>query len=46
MMLVKLKYNIAYFRVHGSYGTRLKGSSQDDVQDNKYLEREKNNLKI
>jgi stalled ribosome rescue protein Dom34 len=33
------------FRIHGGSGTRLKGGPQDVVQDSKYLEREKHQLK-
>lgn len=37
--------NIEHFRPHGGSGTRLKGGPQDVVQDRKYLEREKHQLK-
>lgn len=37
--------NIEYFHVIGGSGTRLKGGPQDVVQDSKYLEREKLQLK-
>lgn len=37
--------NVEDFRVHGGSGTRLKGGPQDVVQDSKYLEREKHQLK-
>ncbi|MDY0779322.1 hypothetical protein [Tenacibaculum sp. IB213877] len=33
------------FHVHGGSGTRMKGGPQDVVQDSKYLEREKHQLK-
>jgi stalled ribosome rescue protein Dom34 len=33
------------FHIHGGAGTRLKGGPQDVVQDSKYLEREKHQLK-
>ncbi|ULC57906.1 hypothetical protein MBM09_08230 [Flaviramulus sp. BrNp1-15] len=33
------------FHVHGGSGSRLKGGPQDVVQDSKYLEREKHQLK-
>ena len=33
------------YHVHGGSGTRLKGGPQDVVQDSKYLEREKHQLK-
>lgn len=34
------------YRIHGGSGTRLKGGPQDVVQDSRYLEREKNQLKV
>ncbi len=37
--------NIEHYRIHGGSGTRLKGGPQDVVQDSKYLEREKHQLK-
>jgi stalled ribosome rescue protein Dom34 len=37
--------NVEHFRIHGGSGTRLKGGPQDVVQDSKYLEREKHQLK-
>tara|TARA_R110000868_G_scaffold346902_3_gene608016 strand:- start:4762 stop:5172 length:411 start_codon:yes stop_codon:yes gene_type:complete len=37
--------NIEHFHVHGGSGTRLKGGPQDVVQDSKYLEREKHQIK-
>ena len=37
--------NIEDFHIHGGSGTRLKGGPQDVVQDSKYLEREKHQLK-
>ena len=37
--------NVEHFRTHGGSGTRLKGGPQDVVQDSKYLEREKHQLK-
>jgi stalled ribosome rescue protein Dom34 len=33
------------FRIHGGSGTKFKGGPQDVVQDSKYLEREKHQLK-
>ena len=33
------------YHIHGGSGTRLKGGPQDVVQDSKYLEREKHQLK-
>ncbi|MCD2259626.1 hypothetical protein [Psychroserpens luteolus] len=37
--------NIEHYRIHGGSGTRFKGGPQDVVQDSKYLEREKHQLK-
>lgn len=37
--------NVEDFRIHGGSGTRLKGGPQDVVQDSKYLEREKHQIK-
>ena len=37
--------NIEHFHIHGGSGTRLKGGPQDVIQDSKYLEREKIQLK-
>ncbi|QHI35650.1 hypothetical protein IMCC3317_09960 [Kordia antarctica] len=37
--------NIEHFRPHGGSGSRQKGGPQDVVQDGKYLEREKHQLK-
>lgn len=37
--------NIEHFHPHGGSGTRQKGGPQDVVQDSKYLEREKHQLK-
>jgi len=37
--------NVEHFHVHGGSGTRLKGGPQDVIQDSKYLEREKHQLK-
>ncbi|WP_296381518.1 hypothetical protein [Winogradskyella sp.] len=37
--------NIEHFNIHGGSGTRLKGGPQDVMQDRKYLEREKHQLK-
>ncbi|WP_142786299.1 hypothetical protein [Changchengzhania lutea] len=36
---------VEHFHVHGGSGTRKKGGPQDVVQDSKYLEREKHQLK-
>ena len=33
------------FRIHGGSGTKFKGGPQDVVQDSRYLEREKHQLK-
>lgn len=37
--------NIEHFKPHGGSGTRFKGGPQDVVQDSRYLEREKQQLK-
>ncbi len=37
--------NIEHFRIHGGSGTRFKGGPQDVVQDSKFLEREKHQLR-
>jgi hypothetical protein len=37
--------NIEHYRTHGGSGTRFKGGPQDVVQDSKFLEREKHQLK-
>ena len=37
--------NIEHFNIHGGSGTRFKGGPQDVVQDSKYLERKKRQLK-
>lgn len=37
--------HVETFKIHGGSGTRLKGGPQDVVQDSKYLEREKHQLK-
>ncbi len=43
--MVMLPSHIEHFRIHGGSGTRLKGGPQDVVQDSRYLEREKHQLK-
>lgn len=43
--LTTLQSNIETYHVHGGSGSRLKGGPQDVVQDSKYLEREKHQLK-
>ena len=43
--LKMLNSNIEHFHPHGGSGTRSKGGPQDVVQDSKYLEREKHQLK-
>jgi stalled ribosome rescue protein Dom34 len=43
--LVTIDSNIEHFHVHGGSGTRIKGGPQDVIQDSKYLEREKHQLK-
>jgi len=42
---VTIDSNLEHFRPHGGSGTRFKGGPQDVVQDRKYLEREKHQLK-
>ena len=37
--------NVEHYHVYGGSGTRFKGGPQDVVQDRKYLEREKHQLK-
>ena len=37
--------NVEHYRTHGGSGTRFKGGPQDVVQDSKYLNREKQQLK-
>nr|WP_321230035.1 hypothetical protein [uncultured Psychroserpens sp.] len=37
--------NVEHYKIHGGSGTRQKGGPEDVVQDNKYLEREKHQLK-
>ncbi|WP_323789537.1 hypothetical protein [Psychroserpens sp.] len=37
--------NVDHFKPHGGSGTKLKGGPQNVVQDSKYLEREKHQLK-
>lgn len=44
-ILVTIKSNVEHFHIHGGSGTRLKGGPQDVIQDSKYLEREKHQLK-
>ncbi|RNC87752.1 MAG: hypothetical protein ED556_00760 [Winogradskyella sp.] len=43
--LEQVPSNIEHFHIHGGSGTRFKGGPQDVVQDKKYLEREKNQIK-
>ena len=43
--VITILSNIEHFRPRGGSGTRLKGGPQDVVQDSKYLEREKHQLK-
>lgn len=40
-----IESNIEHYNIHGGSGTRLKGGPQDVVQDSKYLERQKHQLK-
>ena len=41
-----LNSNVEVFHVSGGSGTRFKGGPQDVVQDSKYTEREKHQLKV
>ncbi len=41
-----IQSNVETFRISGGSGTRFKGGPQDVVQDSRYLEREKNQLKV
>ncbi|MDC8003779.1 hypothetical protein POV27_06935 [Aureisphaera galaxeae] len=42
----RIDSEIESFRPHGGSGTRFKGGPQDVVQDSKYLEREKHQMKM
>lgn len=43
--IITVPSNIEHFHIHGGSGTRFKGGPQDVVQDRKYLEREKHQIK-
>lgn len=43
--MTTIESNIENFKIHGGSGTRLKGGPQDVVQDSKYLERDKYQLR-
>lgn len=43
--MITVESGVENYRIHGGSGTRLKGGPQDVVQDSKYLEREKHQLK-
>lgn len=43
--LYSIMSNVEDYRIAGGSGTRIKGGPQDVVQDSKYLEREKHQLK-
>ncbi|MCH9660149.1 MAG: hypothetical protein K0U54_04470 [Bacteroidetes bacterium] len=43
--VVRIESNVEDYHVGGGSGTRFKGGPQDVVQDSKYLEREKKQLK-
>jgi len=45
VVLRTLCKTVKHYNIHGGSGTRLKGGPQDVVQDSKYLEREKQQLK-
>ena len=40
-----VRSEVENYRIHGGSGTRFKGGPQDVVQDSRYLEREKHQLK-
>ena len=44
--LTTIASDIEHYKIHGGSGTRLKGGPQDVVQDSKYLEREKHQMKV
>ncbi|AXT20378.1 hypothetical protein D7030_04455 [Flavobacteriaceae bacterium AU392] len=44
--MITISSNIEHFHIHGGSGTRFKGGPQDVVQDSKYLEREKHQLRV
>lgn len=44
-ILTTVNSQVEDYHVHGGSGTRFKGGPQDVVQDSKYLEREKHQLK-
>ncbi|MGH1386741.1 hypothetical protein [Kordia sp.] len=44
--LQSIDSNIEHFRPHGGSGSRLKGGPQDVIQDSKFLEREKQQMKL
>ena len=43
--LSNIHSNIEHYHPHGGSGTRLKGGPQDVVQDSKFLERERHQIK-
>lgn len=43
--IFEIKSNVEHYRIHGGSGTRFKGGPQDVVQDSRYLEREKHQLR-
>ncbi len=44
--MITIPSQLDMYKIHGGSGTRIKGGPQDVVQDSKYLEREKNQLKV
>ena len=44
--LITINSNVENFHVSGGSGSKLKGGPQNVVQDSKYLEREKHQLKL
>ena len=43
---ITINSNVENFHIGGGFGTRFKGGPQDVVQDSKYLEREKHQLRV
>ena len=43
--LKEIVSNVETFKIHGGSGTKMKGGPQDVVQDSRYLEREKHQLR-
>ena len=43
--ITRISSHIEHYHIHGGSGTRIKGGPQDVVQDSKYLEREKHQIR-